>query len=457
MANWYDFLAVESAMAEDRDAARKDDLTRKAWDAIEGVMRRRGHQGPFDPADRRYQMLVRAAAARSPEEMAPDLQTMGWNNAQQAAAAQQAYISAGYDGLRGLGYNLPVADRFEGDRSTLARHLMSPEQFAIMQRQRDADLLSGVLDEGGALRSPDDLRMALDYHQSSLENPFTHSDYASPNYRYFKRGFADGAGNFFNDPQNNVSSAMLGMEVIPFTLLNAADNDTNTGVLDRIGRGMERVQQQRQFRDVHRFGPNPMFRLPNDATAEDRAAALAKLYDEAGKTAPASGQEALHQLGVPNWMNTPAVGMATEYLASAADPTPMGVAADMVASQRAGQSAVRALALDAASDSGINAGMTLATGGMPGRTWSEFFTQPFTPPTDEDRTAKAAATTRSSSQLMGTRGLSSYAHEAATIANKPEEAFARFRNPNPVDAIPDSPSDKIRRLKAMYERPYTGQ
>jgi hypothetical protein len=362
--------------------------------------------------------------------------------------------------------------RTEDGRRVMSRHLAPPEAFSGLQDLRDIDLLEGVYDEAGEYRSPGDLALALQYHQEAYMNPFTHQDYGDPNYKTFG---ADKAydpsvamGHFISDPENPVARGLMAMNVMPGSMLEAARNDSREeDVLGRIARGFENQLTTNNAMNAYKRFPIPVLDIQGGATSLDkmqRSSQLAPLLDA---TIPASGQEALHGLGVPGNINTPAAGLATEIASGALDPSPFGTAvgAGVTARQmqraavKAGQAAPRLgpllgkrLALDAGFDAGVTSGITAATAPPTDRTWSGFATDEYIPPSEEDATASANRRTRMSGQLVGMPGLREYRSEAQQAGSRRSGMLTPGGSTLPMETA--SAEERLRALKKMYDRPY---
>ena len=417
--------------------------------ALEGVLRRSGLYSDGMIVDGQLTPFALLTLSDLVADTGDDgLSGMGWNNPQQAAAAQEMFATNGYDGLRQLGYDLPEMDRSVSDPRAMSRHLMSPEQYKALQARRDIDLIRGVLSEGGEspFRSGEEVDRALEYHQSSRYNPFTHSDYGSPNYSAFDKDMGTGVANFFNDPQNNVSNSLMAMDAFPATALNAMENDQGGGLIDRAARGAEQTMANFQARNVFREGPVPIADLPNDASPDALRERLQQIREMKHRSASADGQQALSGVGVPDWLNTPLVGMGAMIAINSADPSPLGTA---VGAMTGGGRFGPAFARDLTTDAAFNVGMANVMP-APERTWPQFLEGAYERPSQEDQYKRSSAITRSSAELMGRKGLTDYAAEARGVAIPTAPGAGRRKQQGVRE-------DKIRGLLEMYNRPFAAR
>ena len=471
MANWYDLgpavgFANLGGTLRSNDPSFRASQESAAIRALEGVLRRSGLYSDGMIVDGQLTPFALLTLSDLVADAGDDgLSGMGWNNPQQAAAAQEMFATQGYEGLRQMGYDLPEMDRSGSDPRAMSRHLMPPEQYKALQARRDIDLIRGVLSEGGEspFRSGEEVDRALEYHQGSRHNPFTHSDYGSPNYAAFDRDMGTGVANFFNDPQNNVSNALMGMDAVPATVLNAMENDQGGKMraspamfsghplgfplemvgsaadsMDNVGealgrrlsRGAEQTMANFQARNVFREGPVSIADLPNDASPDALRERLQQIREMKHRSASADGQQALSGVGVPDAINTPLVGMGAMIGVNAVDPSPLGTA---VGAMTGGGKFGPAFARDLTTDAAFNVGMASVLP-APERTWQQFVEGAYERPSQEDQYKRSSEITRSSAELMGRKGLTDYAAEARGVAGGSE--------------------DKIRGLLEMYNRPF---
>jgi hypothetical protein len=456
-------------------------IRREADNAVEGATRRlESRMGLGLPGGRMFRNSLEAAK----QELVSQL---GWNNPQQAAAAQEAYRVGGYEGLRQLGYELPFTPEEAGDRAAASRHLAPPYAMGPLAELRDIDLLLDVYDDAGEYRDAPALKKALGYYKASYSNPFTHQDYGNPNYRAFAGDSVMDAskaiGHFIQDPQNPVANGLMAMDVVPNSTLAAADNDTDVSLprmtsgsspeaqaferirpmkfldpverriaalSERLGRGLERTAATHSVRNTGAIKPVPVLELGNDATGAARAERLWGATPNMQANMPVSGQESLHGLGVPGKYNTPAVGMGTEFAASIADPTLFN---PVLQAARSGGQAGKSFLMDAATDIGTNAGMTAAVMPSGARSWGQFFTEPYEPESPDEQRAMAAMRTKQAARGLGQPGMREYSREA-------EQAGLRMSpgmmTPGGMTAPRQASTteERLRALKEMYDRPY---
>ncbi len=403
-------------------------IRREADNAVEGATRRlESRMGLGLPGGRMFRNSLEAAK----QELVSQL---GWNNPQQAAAAQEAYRVGGYEGLRQLGYELPFTPEESGDRAAVARHLAPPYAMGPLAELRDIDLLLDVYDDAGEYRDAPALKKALGYYKASYSNPFTHQDYGNPNYRAFAGDSVMDAskaiGHFIQDPQNPVANGLMAMDVVPNSTLAAADNDTDVSLprmtsgsspeaqaferirpmkfldpverriaalSERLGRGLERTAATHSVRNTGAIKPVPVLELGNDATGAARAERLWGATPTMQANMPVSGQ--------------------------------------------------------AATDVGTNAGMTAAVMPSGARSWGQFFTEPYEPESPDEQRAMAAMRTKQAARGLGQPGMREYSREA-------EQAGLRMSpgmmTPGGMTAPRQASTteERLRALKEMYDRPY---
>lgn len=431
-------------ISDEEHQAFQDERQQAAMKAVEEVMRRHGYMGPIAADNPWFQEEMGARLASMRSAANPHLSGMGWNNPQQAAAAQAAFERYGYDGLRQMGYDVPEDFKQEytlptleeylplggEDRVALARFLMSPEQYQLMQYQRDADLLGAVFDDEMQFRTPEELGAAVRYYNRSRGNPFTHADYGDPNYSLFEKPAMGGVENFFGDPQSPVSNAMSGMEVTTDLLLNMGDAD-QPDMPRRYGEAAERAMASRQFRDLFKKGDAPIMDLQPDATPEDRIRRNRELAGLRQDVRAATGQEALAGVGVPDKYNTPLAGAGAELVASIPDAT-------FMAEPFHSRNLKAELFWDAVTDAGINLGLSTGMAGSDHRTWKDFATKAYEPPTAEQARASDNNRTRMSATTMG----------RLPFANTFGDSWqARARQASKQE-------DGIRQLQGMFNAPF---
>ena len=443
-----------------------DDYRLRAQMFADGAMERLADAGIYgDPSMGYYRSKLDKLRADS-------MGNLAWSNPQQAAAAMQAFVVDGYDGLRALGYELPTAhdipsaedsvDGLGGSRHAMSRHLVPPEAMKALQAIRDVDLIRSIYKDDGELASPAELQRALAYHQSSLNNPFTHRDYGSPNYRSFAGDSALDAskaiGHFIADPENPVAGALLTMDAGTNTVLGAMANDTelpDEDTLGRLVRGADRTGAMWKARDRYRQTPSPILDMANSAGAEDKAARISELRSFLEANQPVDSRESLHNAGVDPRINTPMVGSLGDVASSALDPSlfnPLAQAA------LAGPNAATSLAVDVGTDAAINTGMNIAAAPKE-RTWAEYASQPYQPPSKER--AAELATQRTLASGDSSVGLGEYRRRAQELS-APSMTSPGMQTPGGMTPpIYDrSREDRLRRVKAlvdMYNSPFTGR
>jgi hypothetical protein len=254
-------------------------------------------------------------------------------------------------------------------------------------------------------------------------------------------------GHIFTSPRSVPGAAMAGMNVLTGVIQHALGDD---GEFQRGYRQRPRSFSGRALDSLFRAGDaaasnlhnqaahdieslTPVLDLPAGASPENLQRAYERLRNRTYGAYPKPGQELLAGLGTPDYLNTPALGRASEYAISALDPTPFGAITGSLIEKgfRAGLrpgALAKNLGADFAGDSAVNAGIEYAMSGGSGwgdpASWQKFATEPYQPPGEAE--ARALADQRKMAKRDSALAASS---GMPTIPEARRAAVAAYRGP----------------------------